>query len=110
MKRTKSKKNQRKHRKDGEPGEERQERRQKKPYAPPTLPNAVANKLWLVFSIHPHPKSDVQAFVPPMPMPPMLGSGHHLFLLEVEVEEDEGVPANHCVSGELRCEEGAGER
>jgi hypothetical protein len=54
-------------------------------YAPPTLSNAVANKLGLVLSIHPHPPSDVQAFVPPMPMPPLL-------LLEVEVEVEEGVP------------------
>jgi hypothetical protein len=67
------------------------------------FPNAVANKLGLVRNIHPHPLSDVLAFVPPMRM---LG----LFLLEVEVEVDERVPANHWVSGVLRCEEGAGER
>jgi hypothetical protein len=30
-----------------------------KKYAPPTLPNAIANKLWLV-NIHPHPESDIQ--------------------------------------------------
>jgi hypothetical protein len=41
--------------------------------------------------MHPHPESDVQPLVPPMPMPPMLGRGHH-FLLEVEVEVEEGVP------------------
>jgi hypothetical protein len=36
--------------------------------------------------VHPHPESDIQPFVPPMPMPPMVGSGHHFFLFEVEVE------------------------
>jgi hypothetical protein len=38
-----------------------------KKYAPPTLPNAIANKLWLVLNIHPHPESDIQPIVPPCP-------------------------------------------
>jgi hypothetical protein len=42
--------------------------------------------------MHPHLESDVQPLVPPMPMPPMLGSGHYFFLLEVKVEVEEGVP------------------
>jgi hypothetical protein len=41
-------------------------------------------------------------------MPPMLGSGHHFFLLEVEVEVEEGVPVNDRVSGVLRFERRAG--
>jgi hypothetical protein len=48
-----------------------------------------------------HPESDVQPLVPPMPMPPMLGSGHYFFLLEVKVEVEEGVPGVR-VSGVLR--------
>jgi hypothetical protein len=40
-------------------------------YAPPTLPKAVASKLWVVLNMHPQALSDVQPFVPPMPMPPM---------------------------------------
>jgi hypothetical protein len=36
-----------------------------------------------------------------MPMPPMLGSGHYFFLLEVKVEVEEGVPGVR-VSGVLR--------
>jgi hypothetical protein len=39
----------------------------------------------------------------------MLGSGHHFFLLEVEVEVEEGVPVNDCVSGVLRFERRAGD-
>jgi hypothetical protein len=42
--------------------------------------------------MHPDPESDVQPLVSPMPMPPMLERDHHFFLLEVEVEEEEGVP------------------
>jgi hypothetical protein len=42
--------------------------------------------------MHPYPKSDVHAFVPPMPLPQMRGRGHHFFLLEVKVEVEEGVP------------------
>jgi hypothetical protein len=41
-----------------------------------------------------HPESDVQPwqpFVPPMPIPPMLGRDHHSFLLEVQVEGVLGV-------------------
>jgi hypothetical protein len=34
-------------------------------------------------------------------MPPMLGRGHHFFLLEVEVHVEEGVPGVR-VSGVLR--------
>jgi hypothetical protein len=57
----------------------RKRSRRPKKNAPPTGPNAVARKLWLVRSIHPHPELDIQPVVPPMPMPPMLGSGHHSF-------------------------------
>jgi hypothetical protein len=51
--------------------------------------------------MHLQPLSDVQPFVPPMPMPPMLGRDHHFFLLEVEGEVEEGVPGVR-VSGVLR--------
>jgi hypothetical protein len=37
-----------------------------------------------------------------MAMPPILGRGHHFFLLEVEVEVEEGVPGM-CLSVGLRC-------
>ncbi|KAJ7362748.1 hypothetical protein DFH08DRAFT_799768 [Mycena albidolilacea] len=81
-----------------------------KKYAPPTLPNAVANKLWLVFSTNPPPppppETEVQPLVPPMPMPPMLGSGHHFFVLEVEVEMEERVPVRDYVSSVLRLGKG----
>jgi hypothetical protein len=80
-----------------------------KKYAPPTLPKAVANKLWLVLNIHPHPESDVQPLLPPIPMPLMLRRGHHFLLLEVEVEVEEGVPVNDCVSRVLKFERRAGD-
>jgi hypothetical protein len=60
-----------------------QERRRQKKTRTPNPPKAVASKLWLVLT---HPESDVQPFVPPVPVPPMLGRDHHFFLLEVEVE------------------------
>jgi hypothetical protein len=65
--------------------EEKNTQKNKEKNAPSTCPKAVANKLWLVLSIHLHPLSDVRPLVPPMPIPPMLGSGHHFFLLELKV-------------------------
>jgi hypothetical protein len=52
--------------------------------------------------MHPHPKSDVQPLVPPIPIPPMLGSGHHFFVLRVK----EGVPARDYVGLVLRLSRG----
>jgi hypothetical protein len=49
--------------------------------------------------MHPHPESDIQPFVPPMTMPPMLGKDHHFFLLEVEVEEEEEEREGEMTSG-----------
>jgi hypothetical protein len=63
---TKNEKRKRKQKTISKPSKKNTQKDQKKKHAPPTLPNAVANKLWHVLSMHPHPESDVQPFVPPI--------------------------------------------
>jgi hypothetical protein len=89
--------------------EKKRKEKERKKNAPPTLPKAVTSKLWLVLSMHPRPEWDVQPLVPPIPMPPMLGSGHHFLLLEVEVGEGVlGIRVS--VVGGRSSEKGKGER